>query len=260
MRQLHAKARLRTRNPVECRPRCNRSACRVLCIDRSGLGKRGGFTGPQWQRASVRRRDAGPRKALPRGHRRIRYKSPRLGDRLAVISMLPNPWICTRSRNLRCRAMAISICAARLPSWTTSPVGLGNWGVAANHIHTEIFGSSPPGAPGIAAAPRRPPHQPAGSAGVRPLVSFLRGGLNVRWAPAFQSLLALAEACDVLVRWAMADRGLSHLRDWTYQRRCRLPARARGAAGRRQCVDLLLPTSGRHRDRSLIESFVQCVP
>ena len=47
-----------------------------------------------------------------------------------------------------------------------------------------------------------PPHQPAGSAGVGPLVSFARSGLNVRWAPAFQSLLELAEACDVPVRWA----------------------------------------------------------
>jgi ferredoxin len=81
-------------------------------------------------------------------------------------------------------------------------VELGNWGVAANRIHTEIFGSTPPRTPGIAAAPRRPPHQPARSAGVGPLVSFARSGLNVRWAPAFQSLLELAEACDVPVRWA----------------------------------------------------------
>ena len=81
-------------------------------------------------------------------------------------------------------------------------VELGNWDVAANRIHTEIFGSSPPRTPGIAAAPRRPPHQLAGSAGVGPLVSFARSGLNVRWAPAFQSLLELAEACDVPVRWA----------------------------------------------------------
>jgi ferredoxin len=41
-----------------------------------------------------------------------------------------------------------------------------------------------------------------GPAGVGPLVSFARSGLNVRWAPAFQSLLELAEACDVPVRWA----------------------------------------------------------
>jgi ferredoxin len=34
------------------------------------------------------------------------------------------------------------------------------------------------------------------------LVSFARSGLNVRWGPAFQSVLELAEACDVPVRWS----------------------------------------------------------
>ena len=35
-----------------------------------------------------------------------------------------------------------------------------------------------------------------------PLVSFARTGLNVRWGPTFQSLLELAEACDVPTRWS----------------------------------------------------------
>ena len=34
------------------------------------------------------------------------------------------------------------------------------------------------------------------------MVSFARTGLNVRWGQTFQSLLELAEACDVPVRWA----------------------------------------------------------
>jgi ferredoxin len=33
-------------------------------------------------------------------------------------------------------------------------------------------------------------------------VSFARSGLTVRWDPACRSLLELAEACDVPVRWA----------------------------------------------------------
>ena len=33
-------------------------------------------------------------------------------------------------------------------------------------------------------------------------MSFARSGLDVRWDPAFRSLLELAEACDVPVRWA----------------------------------------------------------
>jgi len=81
-------------------------------------------------------------------------------------------------------------------------LGLADWGVAASHIHTEVFGTGPTMTPGVAKAPHRPPHMPAGRPGTGPLVSFARSSLNVRWEPAFQSLLELAEACDIPVRWA----------------------------------------------------------
>jgi ferredoxin-NADP reductase/MOSC domain-containing protein YiiM len=80
--------------------------------------------------------------------------------------------------------------------------GLAAWGVAPDHIHTEIFGAGPSITPGIAASPRRSPHLPAGPPGSGPMVSFARTGLNVRWGSSFQSLLELAEACDVPVRWS----------------------------------------------------------
>jgi ferredoxin-NADP reductase/MOSC domain-containing protein YiiM len=80
--------------------------------------------------------------------------------------------------------------------------GLAALGVAPDRIHTEMFGAGPSKTPGIAASPRRPPHLPAGPPGSGPMVSFARTGLNVRWGSSFQSLLELAEACDVPVRWA----------------------------------------------------------
>jgi ferredoxin len=80
--------------------------------------------------------------------------------------------------------------------------GLAALGVTPDHIHTEIFGAGPSITPGIAAAPRRPPHLPAGLPAAGALVSFARSGLNVRWGPTFHSLLELAEACDVPVRWS----------------------------------------------------------
>lgn len=80
--------------------------------------------------------------------------------------------------------------------------GLGALGVAPDRIHTEMFGAGPSITPGIAASPRRPPHLPEGPPGSGALVSFARTGLNVRWGPTFQSLLELAEACDVPVRWS----------------------------------------------------------
>jgi ferredoxin len=81
-------------------------------------------------------------------------------------------------------------------------IGLTSWDVAASGIHTENFGSAPPNTPGIAASPRRAPHPPAGPPSTGPLVSFARSELNVRWRSEFQSLLELAEACDVPVRWS----------------------------------------------------------
>jgi class 3 adenylate cyclase/ferredoxin len=79
------------------------------------------------------------------------------------------------------------------------PRGLG---VSSNRIHTEIFGARQSLTPGIAATPQKLPHLPTGPAGSGPFVSFARSGLNVRWGPPFQSLLELAEACDVPVRWS----------------------------------------------------------
>ena len=80
--------------------------------------------------------------------------------------------------------------------------GLAALGVASDRIHTETFGAGPSITPGIAVSPRRPPHLPAGDPGSGPMVSFARSGLNVRWEASFQSLLELAEACDVPVRFA----------------------------------------------------------
>ncbi|HEY7163492.1 MAG TPA: MOSC and FAD-binding oxidoreductase domain-containing protein [Candidatus Binatia bacterium] len=80
--------------------------------------------------------------------------------------------------------------------------GLSAWGIAAGHVHLEIFGPGESLTPGIAAATARPVHAPAGAAGQGPQVSFARSGLTVRWDTKYQSLLELAEACDVPVRWS----------------------------------------------------------
>jgi len=54
----------------------------------------------------------------------------------------------------------------------------------------------------MTATPVRAPHQPAGTPGTGPLVSFARSGIAARWRLDDQSLLELAEACDVPVRWS----------------------------------------------------------
>jgi len=80
--------------------------------------------------------------------------------------------------------------------------GLASIGLDASHIHTEPFGPEQGSTPGIAAAPARTPHLPAGARGDGPTVEFARSNLAVSWSSDYGSLLELAEACDVPVRWS----------------------------------------------------------
>jgi ferredoxin-NADP reductase/MOSC domain-containing protein YiiM/ferredoxin len=139
---------------------------------------------------------------LPHHHRHICYSAPSPGDRPSV------DFDSTGHLNLRVLQKLnvpsdgdFYICGpASFMSDLTG--GLAALGVAADHIHTELFGAGPAMTPGIAPSPRRPAHLPAGPAGTGPMVSFARSGLNVCWGPSFQNLLELAEACDVPVRWS----------------------------------------------------------
>ena len=86
--------------------------------------------------------------------------------------------------------------------------GLAAWGVTADHIHTEIFGALDSITPGMKAVTHSP-HLPAESAGFGPQVSFARSGLTLSWDAKYRSLLELAEACDVAVRWSCRS-GVCH--------------------------------------------------
>jgi ferredoxin-NADP reductase/MOSC domain-containing protein YiiM/ferredoxin len=75
-------------------------------------------------------------------------------------------------------------------------------GVAAERIHSELFGARERITPGIAGAPDVRPHQPPGDPGTGPLITFTRSGLATPWSPAYGSVLDLAEACDIPTRWS----------------------------------------------------------
>jgi ferredoxin-NADP reductase/MOSC domain-containing protein YiiM/ferredoxin len=75
-------------------------------------------------------------------------------------------------------------------------------GAAPERISTEVFGPANASTPGIATGPVRSPHAPAGAPGAGPSISFSRSNLSVAWDASFGSLLELAEACDVPVRWS----------------------------------------------------------
>jgi ferredoxin-NADP reductase len=141
-------------------------------------------------------------KAMANGHSHICYRTPDPKDRpgqdfdargrldMRVLQKLGVP-----------RNADFYICGP--PAFMSDlTAGLAAWGIAAGRIYSENFGAGPSKTPGIATSPRRPPHLPAWPPGAGPLVSFARSGLDVHWEPTCQSLLELAEACDIPVRWS----------------------------------------------------------
>jgi len=140
--------------------------------------------------------------SLPSGHRHICYSRPGPGDVQGRDYQMPG------------RLTGPVLSALDLPhdadAYLCGPpafraemsAALAGLGIDGGRVHTEIFGATPALTPGIAPAAARPPHPPAREATGGPLVAFARSGLTVRWDPGYASLLELAEACDVPVRWA----------------------------------------------------------
>jgi ferredoxin-NADP reductase/MOSC domain-containing protein YiiM len=83
-------------------------------------------------------------------------------------------------------------------------------GVPPDSVHLEVFGPVSSIGQGAAKGTTKSPHPPAGSPGSGPLVSFTHSGLAVPWDNRFGSLLELAEACDVPVKWSCRT-GVCHM-------------------------------------------------
>jgi MOSC domain-containing protein YiiM/ferredoxin-NADP reductase len=80
---------------------------------------------------------------------------------------------------------------------------LATLGATLGQIHAEIFDGRESMTPGVVGGARRTPHVPKDDANTGPLVSFARSGIAAHWkAAAYHSILELAEACDVPVRWS----------------------------------------------------------
>ena len=80
---------------------------------------------------------------------------------------------------------------------------LGTLGFAPQRIHLELFNGSESLTPGVVGGPARAPHPPSDGTNTGPVVSFARSGIAAQWdASRYHSLLEVAEACDVPVRWS----------------------------------------------------------
>jgi ferredoxin-NADP reductase/MOSC domain-containing protein YiiM/ferredoxin len=80
---------------------------------------------------------------------------------------------------------------------------LSSFGVALERIYVEMFNGGESMTPGVINAATRAPHLPKDEPNTGPLVSFARSGIAAHWnGSTYQSILELAEACDVPVRWS----------------------------------------------------------
>ena len=86
-------------------------------------------------------------------------------------------------------------------------------------------------------------------AGSGPTIEFARSDLAIPWSDAYASLLELAEACDVPVRWSCRTGVCQTCETTLIAGRRRLQPRPSRAAPRRKRAHLLLTTTRRHRAR-----------
>ncbi len=139
---------------------------------------------------------------LPSGHRHISFSHPGPDD-------VPGRDYQTAGR-LTSDVLAVLGLPRNADAYLCGPAAfmdqmsaaLADLGIGGARVHTEIFGSLGSSTPGIAVATARPPHPPAGPPGSGPGIVFARSGLTVPWGQGYASLLELAEACDVPVRWS----------------------------------------------------------
>ena len=141
-------------------------------------------------------------KSLPQGHSHIRYSAPGPEDRPGVDFDCAGRLSAQVLQELGAPREADFYLCGPTSFMSSLTADLVSWGVPSTRLHSENFGAGPAMTPGVVAAPARAPHLPDRPAGAGPMVSFARSNLALRWDPAFQSLLELAEACDVPVRWA----------------------------------------------------------
>lgn len=140
---------------------------------------------------------------LPDAHRTVVYSQPLERDRLGIDYDLRGRLTSTRLLESRIPASAdVYLCG---PETFMSDMrqALAAVPIAPMHVRTERYGTQASMTPGVVPQPSaHSPHVPAGTPGTGPLVSFARSGVTLHWDDRCGSLLELAEACDVPVRWA----------------------------------------------------------
>jgi len=141
--------------------------------------------------------------ALPHGRSYVCYSRPATSDKLGedfdAAGHLSRPVF---EKAAIPRESDVYLCGPA-PFMADMKAALAAYGISPGQIHIEIFNGSEPVTPGVVGSVTRSPHPPERDAPTGPLVSFARSGIAAHWnASAYQSILELAESCDVPVRWS----------------------------------------------------------
>jgi MOSC domain-containing protein YiiM/ferredoxin-NADP reductase len=140
---------------------------------------------------------------LTRGRRYVCYSNPRSSDRMGEDFDATGHLSRSVFREVGIPRDADAYICGPTRFMAEMKEALADAGVKPAQIHLEIFNGSESMTPGVVGAAMRAPHLPADDANTGPLVSFARSGIAVHWKPsAYESILELAEACDVPVRWS----------------------------------------------------------
>jgi ferredoxin-NADP reductase len=141
--------------------------------------------------------------ALAHGRSHVRYSRPASGDKLGEDFDAPGHLSQSVLEQVGVAQDADVYICGPTPFMTEMKAALIALGAARERIRIEIFNGSEALTPGVVSAATRAPHPPEGGGGRGPLVSFSRSGVAAHWNDsAYQSILELAEACDVPVRWS----------------------------------------------------------
>ena len=147
-------------------------------------------------------------KQLPRGRGYIVYSRPAATDQVGVDFDTPGHIDTALLEKLGVSQSSDFYLCGPSSFLQSMRDGLRNWGVLGGNVHTEIFGALEGITPGMAQVVHTP-HLPQGPPGSGPPVAFARSGITAAWDQKFASLLELAEACDVPVRWSCRS-GVCH--------------------------------------------------
>jgi ferredoxin-NADP reductase/MOSC domain-containing protein YiiM/ferredoxin len=139
--------------------------------------------------------------AIPGSHSAIAYSKPDPTDRPDNDFDVQGHWDLASLKKLAIPVAADFYVCGPSPFLRDMNRNLISLGAPQEAIHHEVFGPEDSIEPGITHAEVKTPHTPV-PLGNGPFVSFTRSGLAVPWDTRFKSILELAEACDIPVRWS----------------------------------------------------------